>query len=933
MGQLRNKRVEYIRAWIDPTSPESPIPSLDYDYIYPVTVYEAVQRSLQDSVTLEDEISAIYRMIADKQDIVEATNVGSLMVWSNTKGHIGDMPLAKTIATDASDRSHNKVPTERAVGLALDLKVDASSYNNHVRNANIHITESERDIWNSMTPLSSFREHSEDDTIHITNDERVYWNAKADQSDFSDHITNFNNPHAVTAHQTGAYTRKEIDDMFESMRTSFFNYRNIEYDDRNNTATLVQYNDTGWNPNYILNYGDSLPEVTDQRLTYFALKPATDYSSNESQDCIIYIKRPGSNWQECGLETMEPGDLIIRYPDSSMFVWMSGRFTTPFSNGESGTAIDGSSALWKPVLSESGVLTFVLSTDSNPPDPMMIIGPAGHTPIKGVDYFDGMAGIGVPTGGNSGDIIVKSAGEDYETEWVSFGDYINNYFEDGLPEGIINWNNIGNKPTLYQTFGDDESGIVSQKAITEKFNEVNQAIENALSGFGSTGGIGGISSELNSHIEDYNNPHRITPEKIGAVTNTAFMDHTQDFTNPHNVTAEQVGLGNVDNTSDMDKPISRATLDALNVLDQKISQIVQNDENIVNNVQWDESTCTIKFSFRDGTDMDLKLPILEIFDTMEYDSINNELVLTLPNGTQNRIPVDSLITTYLGGRTDNIQVTIENGTIKAEILDGSITGTQIADSVHLRNSPTTTTQIPADTSHKIATTKFVKDVVIDRLNSSEVDRPLSANMGRVLNETKVSLSEVLELLADTPLANIVDNLTTEDSFAALSANMGRELKLTTAPKVHTSTSGSTYGRASADVFGHARAGSIDPLMDGIPFKGTDNGYYARADHRHGTDVSRAPVNFPDVENGIYRLTGEPRSVEPPYNSNDDRIATTGWAMRKIAAIAGVAEGVDFSGYVTGEWVINTINESHELMSDEYIVDKVTAAFNSVIGGD
>ena len=40
-------------------------------------------------------------------------------------------------------------------------------------------------------------------------------------------------------------------------------------------------------------------------------------------------------------------------------------------------------------------------------------------------------------------------------------------------------------------------------------------------------------------------------------------DHVNDFNNPHQVTQDQVGLGNVDNTSDLDKPISTATQIAL----------------------------------------------------------------------------------------------------------------------------------------------------------------------------------------------------------------------------------------------------------------------------------------------------------------------------------------------------------------------------------
>lgn len=48
--------------------------------------------------------------------------------------------------------------------------------------------------------------------------------------------------------------------------------------------------------------------------------------------------------------------------------------------------------------------------------------------------------------------------------------------------------------------------------------------------------------------------------QAGEVLNT----HIYDYNNPHKVTKEQLGLGNVDNTSDLDKPISTATQTALN---------------------------------------------------------------------------------------------------------------------------------------------------------------------------------------------------------------------------------------------------------------------------------------------------------------------------------------------------------------------------------
>ena len=49
----------------------------------------------------------------------------------------------------------------------------------------------------------------------------------------------------------------------------------------------------------------------------------------------------------------------------------------------------------------------------------------------------------------------------------------------------------------------------------------------------------------------------------GAISQKAATDHITDKNNPHEVTKAQVGLENIDNTSDLDKPISTATQTAL----------------------------------------------------------------------------------------------------------------------------------------------------------------------------------------------------------------------------------------------------------------------------------------------------------------------------------------------------------------------------------
>ena len=101
--------------------------------------------------------------------------------------------------------------------------------------------------------------------------------------------------------------------------------------------------------------------------------------------------------------------------------------------------------------------------------------------------------------------------------------------------------------------------------------------------------------ELNAHVNNKSNPHGVTAAQVGAVptgrkvngkalstditlsaadvgadsTGTAaaqakavqdnLNSHTGNKSNPHGVTKAQVGLGNVDNTSDANKPISTQT--------------------------------------------------------------------------------------------------------------------------------------------------------------------------------------------------------------------------------------------------------------------------------------------------------------------------------------------------------------------------------------
>lgn len=101
------------------------------------------------------------------------------------------------------------------------------------------------------------------------------------------------------------------------------------------------------------------------------------------------------------------------------------------------------------------------------------------------------------------------------------------------------------------------------------------------------------TDKLNTHLENYNNPHQVTKSQVGLgnVNNTSDLNKpistaTQTELNKKvdktitvnghalnsnvTITKNDIGLGNVDNTSDLEKPVSNAVQAAL---DTKISEL------------------------------------------------------------------------------------------------------------------------------------------------------------------------------------------------------------------------------------------------------------------------------------------------------------------------------------------------------------------------
>lgn len=97
-------------------------------------------------------------------------------------------------------------------------------------------------------------------------------------------------------------------------------------------------------------------------------------------------------------------------------------------------------------------------------------------------------------------------------------------------------------------------------SLQNGINTLNDDLTAEISNRGTADGI--LQGNIDTLSGTVSDNYTTLDGKIGD-NKTAIDNHIADKTNPHEVTKSQVGLGNVDNTSDLNKPISTATQNAL----------------------------------------------------------------------------------------------------------------------------------------------------------------------------------------------------------------------------------------------------------------------------------------------------------------------------------------------------------------------------------
>ena len=180
---------------------------------------KATERKLQTNI--DNHIGDTARHVSDQERTrwngkADATHRHRVADIDGLEAIIGNQTTNKANQADLTAHIQNQNNphnvTKQQVGLGNVTNVEQASkqdFNNHATNHNNPhgVTKNQVGLGNvtnvEQASKTDFDAHVRDTTKHITQQERNSWNSKADSRALTDHTGNHNNPHGVTKTQVG----------------------------------------------------------------------------------------------------------------------------------------------------------------------------------------------------------------------------------------------------------------------------------------------------------------------------------------------------------------------------------------------------------------------------------------------------------------------------------------------------------------------------------------------------------------------------------------------------------------------------------------------------------------------------------------------------------------------------------------------------------
>ena len=247
--------------------------------------------------------------------------------------------------------------------------------------------------------------------------------------------------------------------------------------------------------------------------------------------------------------------------------------------------------------------------------------------------------------------------------------------------------------------------------------------------------------------------------RIRQASQLDLTNHVTDTNNPHSVTKDQVGLGDVDNTSDADKPISDDTQDALDLKVAKAGDTMTGNLNILPVVDESESTLSHTAAFftqKDAGDIVAEGNYSAIgFVVTTYDPITSDVLtvatlaggkLELQDGNGDAIlPVenyDVAVKEYVD-TTINTNITTLSNELK------------IPQAIYVNNNPTATGYVATGSIQKpYQTIKAALDSIVDASSSKRYCIVIAPGTYNELNTIRLKgFVDLISIANDTVIIN------------------------------------------------------------------------------------------------------------------------------------------------------------------------------------
>lgn len=229
-----------------------------------------------------------------------------------------------------------------------------------------------------------------------------------------------------------------------------------------------------------------------------------------------------------------------------------------------------------------------------------------------------------------------------------------------------------------------------------------------------------VADEVNTALEEVGAGMEKTNEAIKEAAKTAAEEtaaHADKRDNPHKVTKEQVGLGKAENTSDEEKPVSKAQRQALTehdsdamahalirkavedglaakvsyddindtfvssdvrkplsanrgkLLYESLRETIEKADSSINDISLNASDGIMTITRTDGTSFTIDLPLEFLVKAGRYNGTSQEIELELENGDVLTIPVAALVNEYYDDGTTLTGYLDTDGKLKFKISD------------------------------------------------------------------------------------------------------------------------------------------------------------------------------------------------------------------------------------------------------------------------